>query len=34
MTITVTANGNPLVFIDESNNIAVSFSEVTVILTN
>jgi len=34
MTITVTANGNPLVVIDTSNNITVSFEEVTVTLTS
>ncbi len=34
MTITVTANGNPLVVLDASNNIAISFEEVTVTLTS
>lgn len=34
MTITITANGNPLVVIDESNNITVSFEEVTVTLNS
>lgn len=34
MTITVTANGNPLVEIDESNNITLSFEEVTVTLNS
>jgi hypothetical protein len=34
MTITVTANGNPLVEIDDSNNITVSFETVTLTLTS
>jgi hypothetical protein len=34
MTITVTANGNPLVEIDDANNITVSFEPVTVTLTS
>jgi len=34
MIITITANENPLVEIDASNNIVVSFSQITVTLTS